>query len=382
MMRFPMSTLTDEEIALGAEVRAYLEQRLPVGTFERALGMAGDADPEFSRELGQRGWLGMSLPREYGGGGGTAVQRFVVVEQLLRWGAPVGHHWIADRQSGPSINRFGTPSQRERFLPLICAGEVCFAIGMSEPDSGSDLSSLRTNAVRTEGGWRVSGTKVWTSGASRCDWLIVLARTSVESRAQEGLSQFLVDSTSPGLTIRPIAFIDGTYDFAEVTFDDVFVPDDLVLGEVGGGWGQNTAELALERGGPDRWLSSYGLLEQWLSSGGADDDPAAHEFLGRAVSAYWTLRGLSLSVARMVDNGLTPVTEAALVKEMGTRFEQDIVTAIVDFYDRPVSTNSSIAFERTLARAQLTAPSFTVRGGTNEVLRNVVSRSLVPSRPT
>ena len=318
----------------------------------------------------------MALPRAYGGGERGLVDRFVVVEELLRWGAPVGFHWTADRQSGPTINRFGTEEQRERFLPAICRGELSFAIGMSEPDSGSDLSSLRTAATRVDGGWTLNGRKVWTSGASTCDWLIVLARTSREERQQAGLTQFLVDRRGAGLTVRPIAFIDGTSDFCEVVLDDVFVPDDLVLGTIGNGWAQNTAELAFERGGPDRLLSPFGVLRAWLASGVGVDDPVAREWLGAAVARLWVLRSLSLSVARMADAGRSPVTEAALVKEMATRFEQDVVAAVADHYGRPVGLDGPEELDRLLAKATLTGPSWTIRGGTTEILRGVVSRAL------
>ncbi len=220
-MNFPPTELTPAERALQAEVRAFLAAELPPGTYQPGLGMSSGRDPAFSRKLGERGWLGMALPRAYGGGERSLVERFVVVEELLRWGAPVGYHWVADRQSGPTINRFGTPWQREQFLPAIARGELAFAIGMSEPDAGSDLSSLRTAATRTEGGWLLNGTKVWTSGARTCDWLIVLARTSREERPQAGLTQFLVDRRGEGVTVRPITFIDGTSDFCEVSLRDV-----------------------------------------------------------------------------------------------------------------------------------------------------------------
>jgi alkylation response protein AidB-like acyl-CoA dehydrogenase len=372
-MRFPYTRLSQREQELSAEVREFLRQELPGGSAP-GLGMASGRNPEFSRKLGERGWLGMALPRAYGGGERGLVDRFVVVEELLSAGAPVGYHWVADRQSGPTINRFGTPQQRELFLPAICRGEMSFAIGMSEPDSGSDLSSLRTAATQVEGGWSLTGTKVWTSGARTCDWLIVLARTSREERPQAGLTQFLVDRRDPAVTVRPIEFIDGTADFCEVTLAGVFVPDELVLGAVGNGWAQNTAELAFERGGPDRLLSTYGVFRDWLALG--VDDPVAQEWLGAAVARYRVLRALSLSIARMADSGRSPVGEAALVKEMATRFEQDVVTAVSDHYGRTGSLTAASAFDRTLARAVVTAPSFTIRGGTNEILRTVIARDL------
>ena len=174
---FAPAELTEGELELQREVRAFLAAELPRGTFTPGLGMGARRDRAFSAKLAQRGWLGMALPARYGGHDRSAVERFVVTEELLRWGAPVGHHWVADRQTGPVINRFGTEEQKQRFLPAICRGELSFAIGMSEPEAGSDLAAVRTRATRVDGGWVVNGTKVWTSGAHESDWFVVLCRT-------------------------------------------------------------------------------------------------------------------------------------------------------------------------------------------------------------
>jgi len=378
-MRFEPTELTATELALQKDVRDFLAADLPRGTFVPGLGTGAARDPGFSRKLARRGWVGMALPRRYGGGDRSAVERFVVVEELLRWGAPVGHHWVADRQSGPLINRFGTEAQKERFLPQICAGELSFSIGMSEPDSGSDLASVKTRATRVEGGWLLSGTKVWTSGAHVNDWFIVLARTSDEPDRHEGLSQLLVDLRSSGLRVNPIPFLDGTAHFNEVVLTEVFVPDELVLGEVGKGWVQNTSELAYERGGPDRWLSTYLVLEHFLRERvGSEAGAGAAMLLGEATAQWWALRRLSLSVARQMDRGEAPAIESALVKEMGTRFEQDVLNGVQRLVDLEPSLESSSQFEQLLSRAILTAPSFTIRGGTNEILRSVAARGLRP----
>ncbi len=376
-MHFEPTELTDTELALQAEVREFLAAELPQGAFTPGLGMGAGRDPAFSRKLAGRGWVGMALPRRYGGGDRTAVERFVVVEELLRWGAPVGHHWVADRQTGPIINRFGTEAQKERFLPAICAGDLSFSIGMSEPDSGSDLASVKTRATRVEGGWLLNGTKVWTSGAHVNDWFVVLCRTSEEADRHAGLSQLVVDLRSQGLLVNPIPFLDGTAHFNEVVLTDVFVPDDLVLGEVGMGWAQNTSELAYERGGPERWLSTYLVVEQFVRErSGAALGERAEVLLGEAAARWWALRRLSLSVARSIDRDHAPAAEAALVKEMGTLFEQDVLAGVQGLVDLEPSPDSESLFERLLTGAVLTAPSFTIRGGTNEILRSVAARAL------
>lgn len=378
-MRFAPTELTPAELDLQAEVRAFLAEELPPGTYDRALGMGAGKDKEFSKKLAARGWVGMALPTRYGGHDRTAVDRFVVVEELLSYGAPVGYHWVADRQTGSIINKFGTEDQRERFLPPICRGELGFSIGMSEPDSGSDLASVSSRATRADGGWLLNGTKVWTSGAHENDWFVVLCRTAPleDGNKHQGLSQLLVDLTSPGLEINPIPFLDGGHHFNEVVMTDVFVPDELVLGELGMGWAQNTSELAYERGGPDRWLSTYGVVEEFLRTHeGTPLGSRAQEMLGWATARWWTLRNLSLSVARMIDDGQAPSIESSLVKEMGTRFEQDITERVLDLVDLEPSPESASLFERMLSAAVLTGPSFTIRGGTIEILRSVASKGL------
>lgn len=376
-MHLDATFLTDSELSLQQEVRSYLSERLVPGSYEIGLGMTGKVDPEFSRDLGAKGWLGMSLPQEYGGGGRSAVERLIVVEELLARGAPVGYHWVADRQSGPNIAKNGTEEQKQHFLPGIARGELSFAIGMSEPDSGSDLASVRTRAVRVDGGWLVNGTKIWTTNAYTATHILALLRTSDDRHG--GLTQFIIDRHAEGLTVSPIPFIDGTREFCELSFEDVFVPDDRRLGEVGAGWGQNTGELALERGGADRWMSVVSLLELWAASDEVKADPRALEDLGVMTARHWAFRGMSLSVARMVDEGRSPVTEAALIKEMATRFEQDCVEIIARHYGRVPELGSEDPVESLLARAILVSPSWSIRGGTSEILRTVISKGLSKS---
>jgi hypothetical protein len=382
-MRFELTELTETERALQAEVRQFLAEELPRGSFTPGLGMNGAKDPEFSKKLGKRGWLGMAIPTKYGGQDRSAVDRFIVVEQLLRWGAPVGHHWVADRQTASVLNKFGTEEQKERFLPGICSGELSFSIGMSEPDSGSDLASVSTKATRDGDGWVLEGTKVWTTWADVNDWFVVLCRsTPVEEAGDKrvGLSQLIVDLRGEGVKVNPIPFIDGTADFSEVVLDQVFVPDNLVLGEIGQGWAQNTSELSYERGGPDRWLSTFLVVEEYLRLNGDKMSSEALAMLGNVSATYSVLHNLSLSVARSIDAGGAPSIESALVKEMATRFEQDVVNAVLALIELEPNLNHQSLFEQLLVTATLTAPSFTIRGGTLEVLRSVAAKGLQPSR--
>lgn len=377
-MQFDTTVLSPAELELREAVREFLAAELPADRIP-ALGMAADHDPEFSRKLAAAGWVGMAVPPEYGGRGRSAVDRFIVTEELLAAGAPIGAHFVADRQTAPTLLSFGTEVQRQFFLPRISAGECWFSLGMSEPDAGSDLASVRTSAKRVEGGWLVNGTKVWTSGAHHNHYFAVLCRTSpAEEDRHVGLSQLIVDLASPGVKVSPIPYLNGDHSFNEVVLVDVFVPDDMVLGAVGSGWKQVTSELAYERSGPDRFLSTFNLLRYFLAerTAGQLDDVEAR-VVGTLAAQYWTIRQLSLSVARALDEGGAPAVEAALVKDIGTRFEQRVIEMVRTVAEREVDPGRGSVFERLLAEAVLTGPTFTLRGGTTEILRSIASKGLV-----
>ena len=274
--------------------------------------------------MAARGWIGMTWPKRYGGGERSSLERYVVLEEMLAAGAPVGAHWVADRQSGPLLMRYSPDVLAPRYVPQIVRGEAFFCIGMSEPDSGSDLASIRSKATRTADGWLINGRKVWTSRAHTAHYMIVLVRTGERSdNRHAGLSQLLLDMKTPGITVRPIINQLGEHDFNEVTFDDVRVPHDHLIGTEGEGWKQVGAELAFERSGPERYLSSTQLLLEMLDAADADD-PRHAVALGRVVAHYATLRQMSLSIASMLSEGKLPDTEAALVKDLGTHFQQEL----------------------------------------------------------
>src|ERR671916_1744225 len=305
------------------------------------------------------------------------VREFLAAE--LAAGAPVAAHWIADRQSGPNLLRYGTEEQRQSILPRIAAGECYFVIGMSEPDSGSDLASIRTRAARNAAGdWVVNGAKVWTSNAHHSHYGIVLVRTSPADSANRhaGLSQLLIDLSLPGVTVNPIRILDGGHHFNEVVFDDVVVPGDMLLGEEGAGWHQVTAELAFERSGPERFLSTYPLLAEFARRAADSGDAAQLAALGRLSARLLALRQLSLRIAAALDRGELPDIPAALVKDVGTTFEADVVDEIRQVVEVVPSLDSPDPLGRALAEAQLHAPGYTLRGGTNEILRGIVARGL------
>ncbi len=360
--------------ALRAEVRAFLAEAMPaIPPLRRNRNWSG-ADADFSRRMGERGWIGMTWPKRYGGHERSMLERYVVLEEMLAAGAPVGAHWIADRQSAPLLMRYAPDTLAPRIVPRIARGEAFFCIGMSEPDSGSDLASIRSRAVRHADGWLINGRKVWTSGAHRAHYMIVLVRTGEKSANRHGgMSQFLVDMTTPGLTVRPIINQLGEHDFNEVTFDDVLVPHEHLIGAEGEGWQQVGAELAFERSGPERYLSSSQLLLEMLAVADADDARQA-EALGRVVAQYGALRQMSLGVACMLARGDNPALPASLVKDQGALVEQampDIAHALFGGQVEPGST-----LHQAMQYLTLAVPSFSLRGGTREILRGIIAKGL------
>lgn len=376
----PHATIPAEDEALRGEVKAFLAETLAGMPPEKRARSWMGADPSFSRALGRRGWLGLSLPKRYGGAERGFFARFVIAEELLAAGAPVAAHWITDRQSGPLILRYGTEAQRTFYLPKISAGEIFFCIGMSEPNSGSDLASVRTRAEPLAGGgYRLNGRKIWTSNAAICHYMIALVRTSgTPEDRQKGLSQVIIDLKQPGITIRPIRDLSGDAHFAEVTFDDVILPSDALIGEEGAGWEQVNAELAFERSGPERILSSMVLVDTWLAWLKSLPSPSSDDLVlvGRLAAQLAALRALSIGVTARLVAGDSPVVHAALVKDLGTTYEQMIPRAISAAIAGDPGENPPEALMRTLAYTVSMAPSFSLRGGTREILRGMIARGI------
>ncbi|MEH1098927.1 acyl-CoA dehydrogenase family protein [Micromonospora sp. CPCC 205561] len=371
-----MTTPPPELAALRGRVREFLREQIARGVFTPGVDTwLTRWDEDFTRALAARGWVGMTIPTRYGGHGRTFLHRFVVTEELLAVGAPVAAHWVADRQIAPTLLRFGTEAQKRRFLPAIARGECYFGIGMSEPDSGSDLASVRTRAVRVDGGWRLTGTKVWTSGAHRAHAFFALARSAPLDTADRhaGLSQFIVDLRGPGVTVRPITSMNGARHFNEVFLDDVLVPDDMVLGEIGAGWRQVNSELGYERSGPERFLSTLPLLAETAAGVRAGLLPR-HTDTGRYVARLAGLHQMSLAVSGALERGEPADTAAALVKLLGTATEGDVV----EHADLLSGDRADLPgrFTDLLAAGLLQRPGFTLRGGTNEILRGVIARGL------
>ena len=379
-----MNAILEEDVVrldnfdeLRNDLRDFFQQQLN-GTGRPAwIGSWDGFDRDFSLALGERGWLGMAMPKQYGGQERSVLERYVVMEELLAAGAPVACHWVADRQAAPNILRFGTEAQRNEYIPRSSRGELCFAIGLSEPDSGSDLASVKTRATPADGGWVVNGRKIWSSNAHQADYMIAIVRTEEQNENRHaGLSQFLLDLKQPGISIAPIENLAGDRHFNEVVFDDVFVPHENVLGEPGNGWDQVVSELAFERSGPDRFLSTFRLLVELVRIAGNDPSDHIASAIGSMVARVWATRRTSIQVAAVLERGDMPNTEAALVKDLGTAIEQETPELARLIGSIAPDRLGNDFFEALLEYDTLHTPSFSIRGGTREVMRGIIARGI------
>ncbi|MFD8098503.1 acyl-CoA dehydrogenase family protein [Nocardia fluminea] len=327
-------------------------------------------DIDFSRKLAANGFVGMTWPVEYGGGGATNVARLAATEELLRAGAPVAAHWIADRQIGPSILRHGSERLKQEILPGITRGDHLFCLGMSEPEAGSDLAAVRTRARPVPGGgWCLNGRKVWTSGAHRATHAYVLARSIEAERKHEGLSEFIIDMDDDGVSVTPIVDMTGEHHFNEVVFTDVFIPQHRLIGVEGQGWKQVLEQLAFERGGAERVLSTYPLLASMVEHCSVQGDRADLTELGVLYARLSALRRLCFGIAVELDNGEAPVQEAATLKLLGNEFERDVIDCA-----RRILRGRDRRGDTPFGQALLASPGFSIRGGAADVLLSIIAK--------
>jgi acyl-CoA dehydrogenase len=366
--------LPPETGVLRQQVRDFIAAEMPsISLLDRAKSWTG-VNPAFSRKLGAKGWIGMTWPKQYGGAERSFLERYVVMEELLAAGAPVGAHWVADRQSGPLLIRYA-PQLAQKIVPAIARGEICFCIGMSEPDTGSDLASIRTAARQVAGGWVINGTKLWTTYAQHADYMIALVRTDGTGKErQKGLSQFLIEMKNSAVQVSPIRNILGDGEFNTVDLHDCFVPDECLIGNPGDGWAQVTSELAFERSGPERYLSSTPLFLEMLEVADIEDGRQAIE-IGKLVAGYASLRQMSIAVAGLLSRQEDASLAAALVKDQGALLEQhipEVAHSLFSDLDLPAQNPlSQLADFSTQASV-----SYSLRGGTREILRGIIARGL------
>lgn len=376
---------TPEQETFRKEVRTFLESEKKKGVFEtRCDAWIMGHDPEFSRKIGAKGWIGITWPKAYGGQGKTYLDRLVLTEELLRYGAPVAAHWFSDRQIGPSIIAFGTEEQKKELLPGIIKGEVYVALGMSEPGAGSDLASLRTRAVEEGDNFVVNGQKVWTSGAHSFNYIYLVVRTDPNVPKHKGLSELLVDLKSPGITVRPLIDMTGGHHFNEIFFDNVKVSRTALMGKKNEGWKQIVAQLDYERSGMERLMANYPLFEKILeyarenkrNGGSLSKDPIIRHRLAELTIEFEVGRLLIYRVAWVLSQGRIPNYEASLAKTYCSEFQQRLAAAamtVLGPFGQLREGSKWAPLGGMAVGSYLIAPGYTLQAGTSEILRNVVA---------
>jgi alkylation response protein AidB-like acyl-CoA dehydrogenase len=368
-------------MALGPELVALGEEARAVGRAAAARSEAAGRptedpwivghDDELAREMAERHWLGMTWPEAEGGGGRSPLERFVVVEALISEGAPLAGVWFADRQIGPTLLQYGTPEQRARWLPGILAGTDRWCIGMSEPDAGSDVASLRTRAVADGDGWVVDGAKVWTSGAAVAHWCYLIARTDPDAPPHRGLSELVVDMRSPGIEVRPIVDAVGDAHFCEVTLTGVRVPASHLVGEPNGSFRQVMRQMEHERGGIDRLVSNHRLYRDVLPhADGAD------RLVRQEVAVLETAYRLGRLLVLREVLGQAPPSFSAATKTFCTEHEQRVAAFCASVLG-PAAVAGDASLARRVARNLCYAPAYTLMGGTTQILRTILGERVL-----
>ena len=362
------------------DVRAFLEKEVSAaGRAIREDGWVVGFSREFSRKLGERGWLGLTWPRQYGGGERSVLERLILTEELLRSGAPVAAHWLGDRQVGPSILRFGTEEQRREILPQITAGAIVFCVALSEPNAGSDAAAVATQALAHGDRFVIRGQKIWTSFAHQADWCYLVARTDASGPKHKGISEFIVPMATPGITVRPLVDMTGEHHFNEVFFDDVRVPRTALIGQQDRGWYQIAVQLDYERGGIERVLSNWRVLDDALAAFRGTDvlrDPRTRDRVAALRIDLEAARSMVYRIAWLADHGRVPNVEAAIAKSFGTELEQRIADTVAGLFQLSalgMAGSEHAALGGRVARAVLYAPAYTIQGGTSNILRNVIA---------
>ncbi|MBI4267066.1 MAG: acyl-CoA dehydrogenase family protein [Chloroflexi bacterium] len=377
---------SEEQARFRQEVRRFLEAEIRLGTFKPGCdAWITGYSAEFSRKVAARGWIGLTWPKEYGGQARSYMDRLVLTEELLRYGAPVACHWFADRQVGASIIVFGDEAQKRDILPKIIRGEAFFAIGMSEPEAGSDLASLKTGAMEDGDSFIIDGQKVWTSGATYKNYIYLVARTDSTVPKHKGISEFVMRLDLPGVTIRPLVDMAGGSHFDEVFFDNVRIPKSSLIGEKNHGFQQILAQLDYERSGIERIMANYPLYDallRYCQEATRQGKPLCQQPLIRQRLAQLEVdfeigRLLIYRVAAVMDEGNPPNYEAAVAKDFGTAFEQRLANTAMDIlglYGQLIEGSRHVPMRGLAPESYLMCRGYTLMGGTTEILRNIIAQ--------
>jgi len=376
---------TEEQEAFRQEVRNFLEEELKKGTFEPSCdGWIQGYSPEFSKKVAERGWIGLTWPREYGGGGRSNIERLILTEEMLRYGAPAACHWFADRQIGRAVLAYGTDEQKKELLPRILKGEAYVGLGMSEPEAGSDLASLKTRAVEDGDYYIIDGQKMWTSCARYMTHVYLVARTDPDAPKHRGISEFVIDANLPGITISPTIDITGSEAWGEVFYDNVRVHKKYLIGEKNRGFYQILNQLDYERAGLERLMGNYPLFDaiiQFTRETRHNGKPLCEDTLIRHKLAQLQIefeigRLLTYRVVLVMDEGRAPNVEAAMAKAYCTTFEQrlaSVATDILGLYGQLLSESRWVPLLGMAPHSYLGSKGYSLQAGTTEVLKNIVA---------
>jgi alkylation response protein AidB-like acyl-CoA dehydrogenase len=322
---------------------------------------------EFSKELAGHGWIGMTWPdNPYSGPARPAIDRLIVGEEMIKAGAPIAASWFADRQMGPALLAYGTSDQQAAFLPGIVAGETTWCIGMSEPNAGSDLASLKTTAERQGDEFVINGQKIWTSFGAVADYCYLICRTSTEGPPHAGISEVIVPMDTPGIEVRPIKDMTTNRHFSEVFFTDVRVPVVNLVGQEGGAFKQTMRQLEHERGGIDRLVSNQALYRMALDR--ADTaDPVIRQEIASLEIGYRIGRILVVrEVLKQAPAGFSAATKCFCT-------EHEI--RVAEFVARVLGAEATLWDDVT--RGLVYAPGYTIMGGTSNVMRNILGERVL-----
>ncbi len=321
---------------------------------------------DFAQEMAAHGWIGMTWPTEFGGGGRPDIDRLIVGEELIAAGAPIAAAWFADRQMGPTLINYGSADQQAEFLPGMLSGQTTWCIGMSEPDAGSDLASLKTAAVRDGDDYVVDGQKIWTSFGESADYCYLICRTDTTGRPHQGISEIIVPMDADGIEVRPITDMTTNRHFCEVWFSDVRVPAANLVGVEGNAFKQTMTQLEHERGGIDRLVSNRALYE--LAKGRADrDDPRVRQEMARLETGYTLGRILvTREVLRQAPTGFSAATKCFC-----TEHEQ----LVADFVTRTLGADAMLWDD--VGKGLAYDPAYTIMGGTSDIMRNILGERVL-----
>ncbi len=376
---------TEEQERFRQEVRDFLEEEIRQGSFKPSCdAWIQGFSLDFTKKVADRGWIGLNWPKEYGGQGRSNIDRLILTEEMLRYGAPAALHWFADRQIGRAVMAFGTDEQKAELLPKILKGEAYLGLGMSEPQAGSDLASLQTRATEDGDDYIIDGQKMWTSCARYMNYIYLVARTDPEAPKHRGISEFVIRTDLPGITIEPTIDITGSVAWGEVFFDGVRVSKKCLIGEKNRGFYQILNQLDYERAGLERLMGNYPLFDaivQFIRETKRGGKPLYREVLIRQKLAQLQIefevgRLLTYRVVLVMDEGRSPNWEAAMAKAYCTAFEQrlaDAATDILGLYGQLLAESKWAPVSGMAPHSFLGSKGYSHQGGTSEILRNILA---------